>query len=207
MEIEVKYLIKDRETADKIWEDKFLTSMEEEGSRETLYMKSAYFDTEDGILSKNDIALRVRTEGEYAFATLKWAGKTEGATHIRGEINVPISGDECLIAPDISIFKESEIGRDVIQLVGDKPLYSNVEVGIVRRRFRIDTGQTIIEISIDSGEVLTAAGTAPISEIEFELFSGSREELEEVSSDVKERYELEDEVMSKYARGLELLSK
>ena len=56
MEIEVKYLIKDRETADKIWEDKFLTSMEEEGSRETLYMKSAYFDTEDGILSKNDIA-------------------------------------------------------------------------------------------------------------------------------------------------------
>lgn len=205
MEIEVKYLVPDRETSDRIWEDKYLASMEEEGSRETLYMKSAYFDTEDGDLSKHDIALRVRIEGEYAVATIKWSGRTEGATHIRGEVNVPIEGNACLISPDINLFRESEIGRDVIEIVGDKPLYSNVEVGIIRRRFRIDTGSTIIEVSIDNGEVLTRNGSAPISEIEFELFSGNREDLEELSETIRAVYGLEIEEKSKYARGLELL--
>lgn len=207
MEIEVKYLVPDKETADRLWEDRYLTSMEEEGTRETLYMKSAYFDTEDGVLLKHDIAFRVRIEGEYAVATLKWSGRTEGDTHIRGEINVPIDGNECLLAPDVNIFKESEIGRDVIKLVGEKPLFSSVEVGIVRRRFRIDTGKAIIEVSIDNGEVITKCGSAPISEIEFELFSGDRDTLEELSETIKATYGLEAEAKSKYARGLELLSK
>ena len=206
MEIEVKYLVPDKETADRLWEDKYLASMEEEGSRETLYMKSAYFDTEDGDLSKHDIALRVRIEGEYAVATLKWSGRTEGATHIRGEVNVPIDGNECLISPDINLFKESEIGRDVIEIVGDKPLYSNVEVGVLRRRFRIDTGKSIIEVSIDNGEVITRCGNAPISEIEFELFSGDRDELETLSETMRNTYGLEPEEKSKYARGLELIT-
>lgn len=70
MEIETKYMIPDRETADRLWDDKYLASMEEEGSRETVLMKAAYFDTEDSLLAKNDIALRVRTEGESIFATL-----------------------------------------------------------------------------------------------------------------------------------------
>ena len=83
MEIETKYIIPERETADKLWEDKFLVSMEEEGSRETLYMKAVYFDTEDSLLAKNDIALRVRAENETIFATLKWSGKNEGALHTR----------------------------------------------------------------------------------------------------------------------------
>lgn len=206
MEIEVKYLIPDKETADRLWEDKYLASMEEAGTRETLYMKSAYFDTEDGVLSKHDIAFRVRIEGEYAVAALKWSGRTEGATHIRGEINVPIDGNECLMSPDVNIFKESEIGRDVIELISGRQLFSNVEVGVLRRRFRIDTGKAIIEVSIDNGEVITKCGNAPISEVEFELFSGDREALEELSETIKATYGLEAEEKSKYARGLELLA-
>jgi len=35
-------------------------------------MKAAYFDTDDYILSKNDIAFRVRMEGTRIVASLKW---------------------------------------------------------------------------------------------------------------------------------------
>ena len=206
MEIETKYIIPERETADKLWEDKFLVSMEEEGSRETLYMKAVYFDTEDSLLAKNDIALRVRAENETIFATLKWSGKNEGALHTREELNIPVGGDTCMIAPDISVFEESETGKELIDLIGDKPLFSNVETGVIRRRFRIDTGKALIEVSVDTGEIITDGGIEPICEIEFELFSGEESELERVSENVKERYGLEPGEKSKYARGLELVS-
>ncbi|MCI8631377.1 MAG: CYTH domain-containing protein [Firmicutes bacterium] len=204
MEIETKYIIADRETADKLWEDKFLASMEEEGSRETIYMKAVYFDTEDSLLAENDIAFRVRAEGDSIFATLKWSGKNEGALHTREEINIPVSGETCMIAPDLSVFKESEIGKELIQLIGDRRLFSNVETGVVRRRFRIDTGKALIEVSVDTGEIITKGGNEPICEAEFELFSGDEAELERVSMAVKDKYGLVPGEKSKYARGLEL---
>lgn len=46
----MKYRIKDKETAKNIWEDEYLLSIEEKGSREKVYMKAAYFDTDDFIL-------------------------------------------------------------------------------------------------------------------------------------------------------------
>lgn len=204
MEIETKYIIPDKETADRLWEDKFLAAMEESGSRESIYMKGAYFDTEDHLLSQNDIALRVRMEGDRTFATLKWSGKNEGSLHTREEINVPVSGDACFLKPDLLLFQESEIGKEVLALAKDKTLVSNIEIGVLRRRFRIDTGKTIIEVSIDNGEIVTDNGNEPICEIEFELFSGECEELKRISEEIKMRYNLMPGEKSKYARGLAL---
>ena len=52
MEIEMKYGIEDKEIAKSIWEDEYLASIEEKDSREKVYMKASYFDTDDYILSK-----------------------------------------------------------------------------------------------------------------------------------------------------------
>ncbi len=205
MEIELKYNIKDKETADRIWEDAYLSGMEEKESRETLYMKASYFDTEDSVLQKNDIAFRVRMEGEKIVATIKWNGKSEGALHTREEINVPVDDEACLISPDLMVFKESSIGQEVIELVGDKPLRSTMEVGFLRRRFHIDTGSCIMEVSIDNGEIVTDNGSCPICEVEVEFFSGEQEELLKVGEKLAQRYELVPEKISKYARGLALI--
>lgn len=204
MEIETKYIIPDKETADRLWEDKYLASMEESGSRETVYMKGAYFDTEDSLLAGHDIAFRIRTEGEVTFATLKWSGQTEGSLHTREEINVPVYNDNCFLMPELSLFQESEIGKEVQALVGDRQLVSKMEIGMIRRRFRMDTGKAIIEVSIDNGEIVTDNGTEPICEIEFELFSGEQSDLEKVSEETRARYGLAAGEKSKYARGLAL---
>ena len=205
MEIEMKYAIDSNEIEEKILQDDDLKDIEEEGSREEVLMKAAYFDTDDYILSKNDIAMRVRIEGDRMFAALKWRGKNEGAMHIRGEINVPVDDPNTFLIPDVNLFKESEIGKEVISLVGNSVLNSIIETQFVRNRFRIDNGAGIMEISVDRGEIITADAKESICELEIELFSGDEKALVEASEKIREKYDLKAELRSKYSRGLTLL--
>ena len=205
MEIEMKYGIGDKEIAKSIWEDEYLLSMEEKDSRERLYMKASYFDTDDYILSKNDIAFRVRMEGARIVASLKCNGSSVEGLHTREEINVPVKDEACFIKPDPEIFKESDIGRGMIALVQGKPLHSLLETRFLRSRMRIDTGKSICEVAIDDGEIVTDFGSLPICEMEIELFSGDQEDVLRIGKALAEKYQLTAEDRSKYARGLELL--
>ncbi len=207
MEIEMKYAIKDKDTARSIWEDESLLGMEEKGSREKVYMKAAYFDTDDYILSKNDIAFRVRMEGPRIVASLKWNGASEKGMHTREEINVPVKDEACFIAPDPEIFRESEDGREMLALVGGKTLRSFMETRFLRSRVRIDTGKSICEVAVDEGEIVTDFGTQPICELEIELFSGDKEDIRRIGEALADKHWLIEEPKSKYARGLLLLEK
>ena len=204
VEVELKYTIPDKSIAESIWQDPGLREMEESGSREKLTFKAAYFDTGDGALAADGIAFRVRMEGSRLVASLKWDGKSEGPLHTREEINVPIDGEACLMTPDPSIFKESDIGRHVTGLIGGKNLSSIMEVGFLRRRVRVDTGKSIIEVSVDTGEIVADSGSMPLCELELELFTGPRDDLIDLGNRLAQRYSLIPESRSKYARGLSL---
>ncbi len=202
MEVEMKYRIKDKKQAEEIWEDDYLSSMEEPNTREKLLMKAVYFDTDDFILSKNDIAFRVRKEENITVASLKWKGTNRGGLHIREELNVPVNDDSFFIVPDPEVFKESEIGREVVDMLKGKRLQSILETNFIRSNFRIDAKHSIMEVSIDRGNIITEKGDVPINEIEIELFSGEEETLEEIGKNIAEKYDLEPETRSKYLRGL-----
>lgn len=205
MEIEMKYGIGDKDVAESIWDDSELSLIGDEESREKIYMKAAYFDTNDYILSKNDIAFRVRMEGNRIVASLKWNGESEGGLHTREEINVPVDDEACFINPNPEIFKESEYGQAMMALIAGKELHSLLETRFVRSRFRIDTGNSLSELAIDIGEIVTDFGTLPICELEIELFSGDQEDMQKVGNKLAEKYNLVCEDRSKYARGLKLL--
>lgn len=205
MEIEMKYAISDTDTMDHIWNDPWLKEMEEANTREKIYMKASYFDTEDYILSKNDIAFRIRMEGTRIVASLKWNGESRNGLHIREEINVPVNDEACFILPNPEIFKESESGREMLGILQGRPLHSILETCFLRSKLRIDTNTTLCELSLDMGEIITDFGNSPICEMELELFSGDKEELLEIGKTISEKYKLEPENLSKYARGLRLL--
>jgi len=205
MEIEMKYSIRDKAVADALWEDAYLSEIADAESKETVYMKSAYFDTEDSILSQNDIAFRVRMEGSRVVACLKWNGTVENGLHIRDEINVPVDDPICFIQPHPSIFKESETGREVMALVGEKRLESLLEINFLRRRVRVDTGRSIMEVAVDTGEIVTDLGNVPICELEIELFSGENEDVVALGNVLAESYDLTPMDASKYSRGLNLI--
>lgn len=201
MEIELKYDIPSIETANEIWQNKLFSDLEELESREELYFDAKYFDTEAYDLAENEIAYRVRREDDRLIAALKWKGHCEDGLHVREEINVPVDSEE----PDPGVFRESRIGNEVMEFVGDKKLQCILETTYTRRSFRIDTGKGIYEFSIDVGEIITECGVIPILEVEIELFSGETGELLEIGKKLRQRYGLTEENESKYSRGIRLI--
>ena len=179
MEIELKYRIPDKETMDKIWSDEFIAEIEEKDTREDILMKAAYFDTEDRVLLRNNIAFRIRMEGKKTVATLKWDDNDSGiqGLHKREEINVPIKDDACFISPSPEIFAQSGEGRDLLEVVEDCALHNILEMTFVRKSVRLDDGNCICELSLDDGMIVSDLGEEPISEMEIELFTGDQDDL------------------------------
>jgi triphosphatase len=207
LEFELKYKLHDKKLLTIIPSDEYLTSIEEKGTREQVFMKSAYFDTETYVLSKNDIAFRVRMDGNRIIASLKWNDSGDNGLYTREEINVPVDDPACFLMPDPNLFKESEMGKDIADLLNGKPLVSILETKFLRDRFRVDTGDAICEVSLDDGDIITDFGELHITEMEIELFSGGKEELLKLGKTLADKYGLEPELESKYARGLKLLGK
>ena len=201
MEIELKYRIPDADTAERIWEDSLFSEIEEEDSREEIALHAVYYDTEQMDLANNAIAYRVRREGDRHIATLKWKGKSEDGLHVREELTVPVAGSE----PDIGIFMESDIGDELEELLKDRELVELMQTDIQRRRFRIDTGTGIFEISVDIGKVMARGEEAPVLEVEAELFSGETEELIQIGRRLQDVYGLEPENTSKYEKGIRII--
>ena len=205
MELEVKYLIPSKEVADAVWNDELIQEMADPTSIEKVVMKGVYFDTEDYDLSGHNITVRVRAEGERALATLKWGGSTHDGFAERMEVNVPVSGEEVFIAPPIDLFKESEEGLDLMELIHGKQLVSLLETRFLRKRLRLNYGESIMEFAVDTGEIVTDAGNTPILEMEIELFAGNAEDIKKLGAEIAEKYDLIPGQKSKFSRGLALL--
>lgn len=205
MEIELKYAVKDSETAERIWNDPYLKKLEEKDSRDAEDFAGKYYDTDDMILQKNDISFRMRREGKKLVATLKWNGEVNGPLHCREELNINL-GDCSDTSPQPSVFSESEEGKRLMELIGDRELHCIMEVNVLRKQFRVDTGKSLVEVSLDEGKIVTENGSEPVCELELELFGGEEEEMLELGDRLAGEYELEMGTISKYARGLKLLN-
>lgn len=204
MELEMKYAVPDKAACDAIWEDDLIRQLADPSSREKTVMKAVYFDTEDGKLSANNMAVRVRYEGDTVFATLKWNGSVSNGFHEREEINVPASAAQFITSPK-ELFKESEDGKVLLDLIGDQELTNLLEMRYLRSRCRLRYGGSIMELAIDTGSIITDKGEIPIMELEIELYAGDPKDIQVLGERLQEKYHLIPEDRSKLARGLALL--
>ena len=104
--------------------------MEEEESREEVCLDARYYDTCHCDLSKKQIAYRIRKEGERWVAALKCNGTNEGALHKRIEISVPVIDG----TPDPSVFSESEMGEELMEVLGDEKVECVLETRFHRKQ-------------------------------------------------------------------------
>ena len=197
----MKYRIPDEQTAARIWENELFAEMEEEGSREELDLHACYYDTDDLDLANSRIAYRIRKEGEHYIATVKWQGRSEDGLHHRKELSCHVPDETA----DLELFCESDIGDELRGVVGDKDLRMIMETKIRRCRYRIDTDEAILEVSVDSGCVVAAGTSEPVLEMEIELFTGQTEELLRIGRKIQKQYDLEPENVTKYAKGIDLI--
>ncbi len=205
MEIELKYLIRDESDIERIFQDPYLLKIKDQKTDEEIEMHAVYFDTEDRRLYREGIAFRVRKEGNRLVATLKWNGSSEDGMHKREEINIPVDDEKKLHTPDIRIFDQSEMCEVLEKVVGKRTLLPVMDIFFKRRQMRLDTGKSICELSVDQGEIVCCGRTAPISELEIELYSGDEADMTELGQTIAEKYQLRTEDTSKYKRGLDLM--
>ena len=203
MEIELKYHV-EKDTAEKIFQDEEILVIADKNSEETIDMHAIYFDTEDRRLSREGMTFRTRRENALYIATLKWNGTGANGLHEREEINVPLSGESEFNTPNMGVFEKSDIYETLKNVIGKRELLKRVEVKVTRRQIRIDTGKSICEISYDEGKVFNNDKNAPISEMEIELYSGSKEDMENFGEKIAEKYGIFPENRSKFKQGLEL---
>ena len=205
MEIEMKYLVRDRAQADEILNDEIVKSVEDEGSFETIDMYAVYYDTPDRKLTEAGIAVRVRREGEFYVATMKDKGNSIEGMHKRKEINVRLSDEKMIREPDVTIFSESDVYEQLLGIAGKGKLVPVLSMIFERRQVRVDTGDAISMLSFDDGEIKAGSKTLPIMEMEIELYSGDVDALKEYGTKIAEKFGLTAEDRSKFARGYALI--
>lgn len=131
-------------------------------------LTSAYFDTADHRLHEAGVSLRVRHDGVGFVQTIKW--RRSSGLFEREELEIEVAGEQ----PDPSVFERTPVAA----LLDDGAQVAEVCATRVRRVTRLwRDGESLIEISLDEGDVAAGEAREPIAELELELKAGPPETL------------------------------
>ncbi len=199
-EIELKLLIPPG-AADGL-ADSIIPSLGIPFNHSTAYLSNTYYDTDDLLLSRRRMGLRVRTDGESIEQTIKTAGKVSGGLHSRPEYNIALTQAE----PDLHLFApELFEADDDIQALNSalKPLFTT---HVTRECFDLQYPDgTEIELVFDAGEVSGNERTEAISELELELKAGNIAHLFALAARLSQSLACRFGAESKAARGYRLV--
>ena len=169
-----------------------------QGFQTTQNLCSTYYDTQDLVLYRHGIALRVRAGDGGDLQTVKRAGKVTVGLSERAEWEQPWTGTF-----GFSDVEDPET-RELLQAVapGLRPVFSTE----FRRELGVFTqGETVIRAMVDQGVIRTSTAVEPLCELELELGSGDPSDLYRLALVLSETLPLWPEDRSKAERGYRLL--
>tara|TARA_R110001583_G_scaffold20287_8_gene78412 strand:+ start:1406 stop:2800 length:1395 start_codon:yes stop_codon:yes gene_type:complete len=144
-----------------------LDSRATRGGHSTL--NNTYFDTEEGALSRQTCALRIRQKGETAFEqTLKTLGSSQGGLTVRHEWNWPLDQGQL----DASLLASDEVLGHWPEGISADSLMPLFNTHFERQRWIWQLGQSEVEIVLDQGLVQAQGAEIPLCELELELLQG-----------------------------------
>ena len=127
-------------------------------------LRTVYFDTDAGDLSRARVALRMRRAGGGWTLGLKRAAPEDRGAFEREETEVAAPSGK----PDLTLFGGS-IAREITDLTGAKPLGPQFGSEIRRATRTIEANGAAIEVAFDAGFLFAGEKRAPAAEIELEL--------------------------------------
>ena len=159
---------------------------------------SVYFDTPKHKLARNDVTLRVRTNGDRHLQTVK-SGGLDGSFK-RGEWEHEIKG----VIPDLRKAKDTALGPLVTKKLrrGLKPIF---ETRIHRTTIPVRKGRTNIEVALDKGHIRAGRHSTAITELELELARGKASDVFKLAREMAQLVPITLALKSKSERGYDLI--
>lgn len=194
-EIELKFSLSDKFSPSDVFNRLSLASPIRE-----ITMKSTYFDTEDNLLGKIQASLRHRMENETSVFTIKTPFGSKGALTQRGEWQVE-SED---LTEALPLLLSSGAPKEVLDLA-NAPLITVAEFEFMRKCALVTTDSFSAELCVDIG-YLSPDGVkkTPLREVEIELIEGDISALCKFGEDLKEKFSLIPQSLSKLVRARNL---
>ena len=167
---------------------------------EPLALRATYYDTAARDLERAGLSLRVRREDARTVQTVKGAAASVGLFD-RPEWEGPIEGP----GPDLAALADTPAAAILAEAAAPDlaPLYATVVERTVRP---VRYGASRIAVTLDAGRIETAAGTAPVCEVEFELAEGDPADLFALAQALAETIPLRLGALSKSERGEAVLA-
>ena len=169
----------------------------------TRRLHSVYWDTPGLSLHQLGLALRVRRVETKWIQTVKDRGTQHAGLFDRAEDEVQVDD----ATPNLRRISNTAL-REAIAgaLESGDALQPVVETDVRRSLRTLQRGDAEIEVCLDVGQVRTAAGDVPLSEVELELKSGSPGSLFDFALDLHERVPLRPAQSDKPTLGFRLLT-
>jgi inorganic triphosphatase YgiF len=167
----------------------------------SLNLVSVYFDTNRLKLREKGFSLRVRRIGRHHVQTVKQENNGNAALFARGEWEQEIHAKQ----PDLDAARDTALAPLLNkQLRGAlKPVF---QTRVHRKVFRIETGESEVELSIDKGKVEAGRKSSPLCEVELELKRGEAADLFKLAKVLAHEVPVQLAVKSKADRGYALLT-
>lgn len=142
-------------------------------------LRARYYDSRDGRLACERIALRVRSEGNALVQTVKSGRRMVGGFHQASEMEAVVSGWE----PDLPAIPH-ELREAIESALKGAKLEVRFETLVFRRRWVVRHEHGVVEVALDRGEIRAGANAEPVLELEFELLEGSPEAVFELAAEL-----------------------
>jgi triphosphatase len=173
-------------------------------------LRARYFDTPDGALAAFRIVLRLRKEGGGWVQTAK-APTDNPLERLEHNIELPPSRPSDLPEPVIARHEGTAVGALIakaLQKAGHNParveLVPLYATDVWRTTREMRTGDALVELAFDVGQVKSDARSHPLCELELELKHGSPASMIELAGRWCARYALWLDTVSKAERGARL---
>ena len=165
-------------------------------------LQNAYFDTPDFSLHQHKVALRIRQflngQGEPVYIqTFKTAGQSVNGLSQRGEWEWYLSQNTL----DLLLLKQCEGWPAQLNT---ENLVTVFETNFERFIFELQWGNSVIELVLDWGAIISNQHQEKIHEIELELKNGHQSDLTSLAQLLLEKLPIETSDISKAERGVNL---
>lgn len=138
-----------------------------EGGRKRLV--NTYYDTPSNELNGQRIALRLRQAGGRTLQTLKTQGEFVNGAHNRNEWEWEVPGPNL----QLGLLTDTPLA-DNVNLARLAPVF---ETNFERQVIMLADDNAVIEVAVDTGEIIANGQSRALCEIEFELKSGNPDSL------------------------------